>query len=792
MAFGLACLVTDISAVRAIGTAMRSISDTLISANTNVKITAKGLYNDLKKAGVDIDLESAAYIYADTFANDINDFKNFETAEELKQYSIKYPPLAADVKKALMDSGYKKTDKQGKEILDWTTLMRKYEEEIRDEISVQNLENENEIFNSLQNEWKQIMSTAIIKAKNDLSRRNTKVTTQQKNAIDKIADLQVRGLFSDFKDDYSHALNKAVGANSSQIEAMGELDNIAKAARVLQQSGMGTNNYLGQVLQNQVNNIVSKARYKDASWLYKIIKGFSNLVELANLSTLNNIANRGQNFLSGNVGRLNSAFSYGFAPKEISELASSTKRDLIRNGGVDFGDVNNMFNGDRHASEKVREWINKLVSKDGQSRAANWWFSQIMGTAALNGVDNYNKVKNTWMRFISGAQDILVSKGMSKKDADKKLHEEIFGQKWVDARNKAEGIMLNIQRLGGDIKITPEAIDRFGADVVKAELINNKILTEDELNAAWEAGYKSTGLEMGHVANNPLSASLLKLKENYSNNIDKSLSEKKYNQAAFEVLKDMVINKLAMRFAGGGTNWIVLKLEKGGLGLFTGLLGRAANHSAYKDRKSLSQMTNEEIEKNIHDRQKVNDRFVRGITGLTANAALLLLASAAFGGDDDDDKERKRKVMAWLSDNRWANRFVNNWMPFYLSAYLAWQQQEDKGGISAMANPYKYSPLRSYTANLINKNEDFSVFSGLTKSTKIFSDKESDQDAGWGELGKTFGTFFNFNPLPYKVPKDVATVYKGMTGDLEKYRPPKSFLEGYSKFGILDWPKQAK
>lgn len=787
MAFGLNCLVKNIGAIRAIGTAMRSMSDTMIQSDPNVKITAKDLHAKLKKAGVDIDLESAASIYADTFASDINNFSNFETEVELANYSKIYPPVSAEVKKALMDAGYKKTDKNGNEILDWTKLMRKTEDEIKQEIKGQNLPNQYEVFNSLQGEYKQIVSTAIIKAKNDLSKRNTPITARQKNAIDKIADLQVRGLFSDFKDDYNNAMSNAIGADSDQIDAMNEIDNIGKTARMLEASGVGTNNYLGQVLQDQVNKIVSKARYKDASWGYKIVKALSNIVEMANLAILNNLGNRGQNFLSGKVGRINSGLSYGMSPKEIDELASSAKRDVIRNGGVDFGDVNNMFNGDRTTSEKVREWINKLVSKDGQNTAVNWWYAQIMGTAALNGIDNFNKVKNTWVRFISGMEDILVSKGMTKEEASKKLHEEIFGQKWVDARNKAEKIMLGMQQAGSNIKINKESIDRFGADVVKAELINNKIFTEDELNAAWEAGYKSTGLEMGHVANNPLSASLQKLKQNYTDSINKALVEKKYSKAAFEVLKDMFISKIGMRFAGGGTNWIVLKVEKGGLGLFTGLLGRAANHSSYRDRRSLSQMTNTEIEENIYNRQRVNDRLVRGLTGLTTNTALILIASSALGGEED--KERKIRLMAWLKSNKWVNKYVNNWLPFYLSGYLAWQQQKSQGGISEMANPYKSSPARSYVSNLVNKNDDFGLFTGLVKSSSIFSSNEEKKNQGWGELGKTFGNFFNFNPLPYKVPKDVFTITKGLLGPLESYARPTSFKEGYLKYGIFDWPK---
>ncbi len=788
MAYGLNCLVNDISAIRSIGTAMRSISDTILYSDSKANITVKDLHKKLKSADIDIDLESAAYIYADTFANDINQYSNFETDEDLKKYSSTYPPISKGVKKALIEAGYSRQDKEGNPILDWTTLMRKSEDEIRSEIQAKNISNENDIFNSLQNEWKQIVSTALIKAKNDLSKKNEQgVTPRQRDAIEKIADLHTKGLFSDFRDDYSNAINKALGADSNQLDAMNEIDDIAKTAKMLQISGIGTNNYLGQTLQTKINKIVSQARYKDANWFYKTVKAISNVMELANLSILNNIGNRGQNLLAGKVGRLNSSLNYGLAPSEINELATATKRDLIRNGGVDFGDVNNMFNGDRTATEKVREFLNNLLSKDGENRSINWWFSQIMGTAALNGVDNYNKVKNTWVRFISGMEDILVSKGMNKQEAQQKLHEEVFGQKWKDARKKAESIMTNIQQSGGDISLTKEAIDRFTADVVKAELINNKIITEDELNGAWDAAYRSSGLEMGHVPNNPLSASLNRLKTGFQDDIVKSLNNKKYDRAGFDVLKDMFINKIFMRFAGGGTNWMVLKLEKGGLGIVTGFGSKIANLDSYRNKKSLSGMTSKEIEDNLYNVQKSNDRMIRGAVGLTVNVALLIAASAAFGGDEDE--ERRKKLFTWLENNKWANKYVNNWLPVYLSGWLAWQQQKDKGGLAGMANKYKYSPMRTYISNLINKNENFDSFQGALKSSNIFSNKEDKQEEGWGELGKLFGNWFNFDPLPYKIPKEAATIYTGMTTGLEKYETPKSFVDGYFKFGVVDWPE---
>ncbi len=785
---GLNCLLTNVSNIKLIGEAMRNMADTILASKPAAKITVRDLYSRLKKHGVDIDLESAAYIYSDVFANDINQFDNFETDTEIAEYATTYPPVSAEVKQALMDAGYKKKTSSGVEILDWTQLMQKTEQEIKDEITEKGLGNEDDILRSLQNEWKQIISTALIKAKNDLSRRNEDISHSERTAIDKVADLHARGLFTDFKDDYQNAIHKAIGTSRETLDDLHQINELSKTARLLQLSGYGTNNFVGQQLQSQINSVINKARFRDAGWLYKATKIVSGIFELANLAILNNLGNRAQNFLSGHAGRNLSALQYGYANKEIRNLAKQTKRDVIRGGGVDFGEVSNMFNGDRTSTDAVREFLTKGITNQTYERAANWTFNQLMGVASLNGVDNYLKIKNTWTRFVQGMEDVLVSKGMTKQEAREKLNKELFGQKWSEARDIAKKTMEDIKNRGGVITINDQTIERFTADVVKAQLINNQLISQEELDGAWNAAYKTAGMEMGHVSNNLVTTQLNKLKEHQQEKIETALNKGQYNKAAYNVLVDLLSSKILFRFMGGGTNWIVLKLEKGGLGLVTGMGGRVANNADFKNKKHLSEMSGTEIEETITNIQKSNDKIARGAAGLMVNATLLTLAKAVLEGDDEDE-ELKSKLLNWMEKNRWSNKYVNNLVPFYLTAYLAWERQK-KMGLKDISNFHRYSPIRSYAYNMINQQEEGKLEKLLEGAGKVFGDKP---DEGLGKIGEVTGQFFNVDPIPYRPWKDAYTLYQGMAGNIKQTpMKSKSFWEGYLRFGITDYPKLEK
>lgn len=806
MAKGLRCLITSRAAIIRIQAQFNQIANMMLAANPTVKITAKELYNQARANNVDIDLESVASIYAETFASSIGVHSNFETEAELQAYQKKTVPLKSEVKEALIKGGFGKDQKNGTQILDWVKLMRKSESEIRNEV-VQAIVDSfpagtdpntitaevDAAVEALKGNWKQILSNALIKAQNDLRNRNDRVTVNQKNSIDKLSDLWAEGLFDAFKDDFANATRRAVGVSNTNITAMAKLDDLAKTANLLANSPYGTNNILAQQVESQANDIIAQARYEDAPFIYKAMKTLSSIFEFVLLKTLNNPFNRTQNFFSGKVGLLNSRVNYGSNDSNIKELAKATKRDIIRNGGLDFGDVNNMFTGNRSAVDRVRKKITEFITgtdPSNASRLSNWMFNQIMGTASLNAVDSYNKVLNTWGRFADGMEQILISKGHTKQEAQQLLHAEIFGKdKWKDAQVKASDVIDNINSRGGNILKNDSTIKRFAADIIKLELVQNGLISADQLDASWKAGYKAAGREMGHVPNNILSSSLNSLKTDAAERINKAVDAKDYTKAASLMLYDIVANKIIFRFAGGGTNWIFLKLEKGGLGIVRGGLSRIVNSKSFNQRETLSSLSPKEIEDNLYDVQRTKDAIARGTVGLISNSALLLLAMYVIKRGDDEER-RKKQLVEFMSKHYVVQKAVDAVIPWYLSAYLA-KMQQDNVGWDKLDNVYKKQPIVDYTLKFANQSRDFSFVSQFGNTLKATSNDEEKQLKGYEAMGKMIGNYLDVNPLPTKIVYDGTNIYKEITGNTE-YVPPKyddngeAFFRGIFKYGIVD------
>lgn len=805
MPTGLRCLIEDAKVINRIKASFNNIANIMIANNPAGKVTAKEIYNQLKSAGVDIDLESVAAIYSDAFASSIGIHSNYETDAELLAYKQHTQPLNAGARNALIKAGFGKTQKNGKQILDWVKLMRKSEDEIRDEVAQaitdsfpsdtpgQTVINEvDAAMAALKGSWKQILSNAVIKGQNDLKHRNEPITVNQKNAIDKISDLYAEGLFAEFKDDYATAIRKAVGVNNTNLKAMAKLDALGKTANLLANSPYGTKNSVGEQLEQEVNDVIAQARYEDAPFAYKAIKTISSLIEFVLLKTLNNPFNRTQNYLSGVTGRFNTRTGYGANDPELKDYAFAVKRDIIRNGGRDFGDINNMFTGNRSAVDRFRKQIVSLLSDtpSRRTRVGNWVFNQVMGTASLNAVDSYNKVLNTWARFASGMEDILVSKGIKREDAQQQIHEALYGEnKWAEAYVKAEKVIDNVNKNGGNITKNDSTIKRFAGDIVKAEIVERGLLTDGEMTAAFNAGYRSAGREMGHVPNNYISKRMNNFKQQITQDIDKAVKAKNYSGAASLILEEMFLSKIVGRFVSGGTNWVFLKLEKGGMGIVRAEWAAKRYKTSFLARKTLSQYTAKEIEDHLYNMQKTNDSFRRGAVGAIANTVLLVAAMYVVKGQGEDEEEKmKKRLAAYLKDHYVVQKMIDGFLPWYLSAYIA-KMKQDVVGYDQLDSKYKKQPAVEYVLKFINQNQDFTFIGQAMKGMQITKDDAQKQKKGWEVAGGMLGNYFDLNPFPTKMGYDIMKIHDEITGNT-KYTPPKyktkaeAFYKGVFKFGI--------
>lgn len=872
--FGLNCLLTNNSA-KLIAKAMRNLSDIKLSENPDAKITVKDLYKELKDADVDIDLQSAAFIYGTEFFKDMQDYKNFETEEDLREYASKIAPTPKDVKEALMKAGYEKQLKNGKKILDWTKLMGKSEEEIKSEIRDKGLGNEDAIFKALENDWKQIVSNALIKAvsseaarikqikasiadlqnkinhideylnkppkeqklesaeieslkkvredlKEQLNERVKQETAAEKEyqkqldkeqaqidkdarkinrianppvinrtqrtALEKLAELYSMGLNTQFGDTYKKAIRQSIGMSEARQKAVEQIDEIAKMSRAIGQFGLSADNDLTQNLQKKVNAIIADARYADMNGLNKILHGLSTAFDFSTLRLLNNLGNLTENYISGKGQQKVDEMTYGKVPDFVSKAAKAKREEIIKNGAADFGTEHNMFLGERNSVDHVREILESKASTDKGKKLVNSAFNYATGIWGLNATDSMFKLQSTWQHFMDGMEKLYMSKtGTSQKEADKWMNEQINGENYEQAKKKSEDVINSLQAQGYKIEMSQSQKDLLTADIIKAQIVNNTLFSKEQVESVWKAAYKSAGENMGHIANNPISMMLGAAKMKIHHALKDAEKKGDQNKMTVLMVTDILLNKMMYRFVGGGSNWIVLQLDKTGAGVVKAAAMKFNYDKEHKDVRHLSQLSNSDIQETLQGIHKTADTYMRGKSYGIANLAVLGLAAATFNYLTDD---QKKKYVHFVENNQYINRYVNKLMPVYLAAYQAHLMDTYK-------NPK--TDKKEYTKSLLlqnvlgqktgNERNLYTISQDVYKTMNNPKATPKQKEEAMGKLGRELGQYFNLDILPDKAIKDMVDIYEQANTPPNRQRDyPRGFWHGYLTNTLLASP----
>lgn len=213
-------------------------------------------------------------------------------------------------------------------------------------------------------------------------------------------------------------------------------------------------------------------------------------------------------------------------------------------------------------------------------------------------------------------------------------------------------------------------------------------------------------------------------------------------------------------FVGGGSNWIVLTLEKTGAGVVMGL------GSKYYNKTDKLDLTTEEgvnqMENKLYQDMKATDKILRGVIGGLTSALVAGIVAGAMGTD-----EYKR----WRQRNKWAAKYSDIVTPMVLMAMMS------KGNKKEMTNNLK---------QVFNKNAAFDKGSNaLVAAGELLTTGETDK------AGKFVGSIVNA-PLPWRAFRDIHQLYQGMMGE-QPYEVSKSKEEGFinnaAKGGAIDWLK---
>jgi hypothetical protein len=202
-----------------------------------------------------------------------------------------------------------------------------------------------------------------------------------------------------------------------------------------------------------------------------------------------------------------------------------------------------------------------------------------------------------------------------------------------------------------------------------------------------------------------------------------------------------------------------LKMEKTGLGLFTGL----AYQIGSKGRIDVgTELGMKRLEGRLYNQSRYKDNYMRGLVGGVTS----LLVYAAFLKVADEEEYRK-----WRAKNKWAARYLDTITPEHLLAKMAIEDGK----------------VKQYAATSFNKNDAFDATGKLIKAAEFAA--KGDKSKAWGALGEAVGQKVNA-PLPWRLVKDGQVIYQGATGQDPyhgNYKPSEGFLSGVLQNGVIEY-----
>lgn len=696
------------------------------------------------------------------------------------------------VKGALIEAGFgreisikTKDGSEKRNILDWKKLageegsIERMKENVAAVLENQGYTKEeiSDIQNDLTDQYNDIRASVIEKSINELNRRNKKTITQeQKSAAKKLSELYNYGLFDKDPLEYDILLSKAVGIDRLNPERFKKAYELGKALETLYSSKFNGRRLNDLELKSAIQNIEEKMRiilHDEAqghgSTALKIADITRTWMDATQRMVLNSLGQAVQNPLSAfeqtvisNASRMFDNSSTPELRKQRRKVAAAVYKDMVLAGGVNYGDVNTTF--------VSRGNLDAYIAKMSDNKIFHAIASTAIGKTTLDASDSFYKAKLTEQQFTHNLIKILSSErlvngkrveGMTKGQALNYVAEKLTGQSYKEAQKTAKEIIDKVNSGGKKIVGDSEAfVNRLANDIVKAALVNGSVITPEQVSAAYYAAYKSAGRNLGHVANNPLSEGVQSVSAKIEKRINDAIKDKEYRKAALLTYQSIFFRNILNPFVGGGTNWVVLKLEKNGLGLASGLYNGGKTKLDLSTESGLRQ-----IEKSLYEEARNRDAFMRGAIG-GAVSVLMSVLWFGVGGSDDDDEYRR-----WRNRNRWATKYLDYITPEAVLATLAARNKE----------------MGYYVGTLVNKNESYDKGAKIIRA--IDNGVKGKTDRALGQFGEATGGIVGL-PLPWRLVRDIQNVWLGAKGE-NPYRvssiQSKGFWQGALKVGMIDY-----
>ena len=620
-------------------------------------------------------------------------------------------------------------------------------------------------------EYNDLRQSIVEKSLNEINARNKQATTpEQKSAVRKLVEMYNYGLFDKDPNAYELALAKTVGLKGLSLEnfikvkelgdVMSNLFNSNFEGKPLNESQLRS---AIQVIEEKMRVILNSEAIQQGGTAFKLSEIVKEYMDASQRMMLNTVKQGIENPISGLLERFYSSIGYaGTIPEQLNaqqrKMARDIYKEMVLQKGMGYGNVGNAFIS--------KGSLDAHIHNMSDSELVQGIMSVAMGKTILDAVDSAYKSKITQQKFTYNLIKILtkdrmvngkLEKGMSKEEAKRYVAEKISGQSFEDAKQTAKNIIDKINTDAGKkiFNDSPEFVSRLATDIVNAALVNGEKITEEMVTAAYNAAYRAAGRGLGHVANNPISEQINTVSGKLESRISDAVKQKKFAKATYLNLYSIFYRNIANPFVGGGTNWIVLKAEKTGLGLISGLI------SMYKDRGAkMDLMTDtgmKELEDVMFNSMKTKDKFMRGAVGGAVTVLAFMLIKAT-GADDEYEK--------WIKKNQWAKKYLTILTPEIMLAMLAAKEER---------------AYKKYLEATLNQSESFDKGK---MALKVIYSKDKATAAGV-LLNSSIG-----NPIPWRLVRDGQQIWVGATGG-EPYSvnpiAPKTFVEGFLKGGMFDY-----
>ena len=633
------------------------------------------------------------------------------------------------------------------------------------------------IQNGFTDEYNSLRASIIEKSLNELNNRNTpKDAPDVKTSAKRLAELYNFGLFERESDTYDYLLNNAVGLSGIGQEAFFQAKVVAKALADLYQTKVDgrTVSEFGlkhavRNLNQQIEALLSKVAWEQSNGTFKAATIVKEYMGMAQRGMLQSVKQFVENPLSGAIQRVFSNIGFSFDKVDTKALSSNRSRiaraiyeDTVRNGGLAYGEVTTPF----ITRSRTEEWLNKQST----NRVYHTILSSFLGKAYLEGADSMHKSALTEKYFTYNLIKVLSDPNnpnrMNKQDAIDYVSNSLTGVKFRDAQDTAQQIINKANADAGKMVIpdNKQSATRIAADLIKDGLVQDKKITIEEIEAAYKAAYTAAGYDLGHEANNPISAMVSNASAGIETKIQKAIKEKKWNEAAAYTFTSIISRNILNPFVGGGTNWLVLTLQKSGFDFISPLADYAKRKDNRLDLTTEAGIKN--IEKSLMTNLKSKNTNTRVLVG--AMASLLTYAAVRSTGADDD-------ISKWLKKEKWAAKYFKVISPQMLVLMLS----------------IKDKKMSDYFAQLLNiKVGSFDEGKKLVSGVKeLTSGTDEGANKGSGIVGDLIGSRLSTPLIPWRFTRDLQNIGRGLRGkDLITVDYNTSgFFNGYYKGGLIDY-----